>query len=55
MVALRPGLAVIYMSGYTDGAISHHGVLAEGVVLLEKPFSGEQLARVVRASLDSPG
>ncbi len=53
--ALRPGLRVVFMSGYSDGVISHHGVLAPGVVLLEKPFTGDLLERVVRASLDAPG
>ena len=52
--ARRPGLRVLFMSGYTDGAIVQHGVLAEGVVLLEKPFSGEQLLRAVRVVLDGP-
>ncbi len=55
MSALRPGLRVLFMSGYTDGAIAQHGVLAEGVALLEKPFSGEQLLRAVRVALDRPG
>ena len=52
--ALRPGLRVLFMSGYTDGAIVHHGVLEDGVVLLEKPFSGEKLLRTVREVLDQP-
>jgi PAS domain S-box-containing protein len=50
----RPELRVIYMSGYTDGSISHHGVLEEGVVLLMKPFTRDQLARSVRETLDRP-
>ena len=52
--ALRPGLRVLFMSGYTDGAIVQQGVLEEGVVLLEKPFSGERLERMVREVLDRP-
>ena len=52
LAALRPGLRVLFMSGYTDGALAQHGVLAEGVALLEKPFSGEKLVRAVRDQLD---
>ncbi len=52
LTASRPGLAVLFMSGYTDGAITQQGVLAEGVALLEKPFSGERLALRVREMLD---
>jgi PAS domain S-box-containing protein len=52
--ALRPTLRVLYMSGYTDGAISHHGVLGEGVLLLEKPFTADHLAKAVRNALDRP-
>jgi two-component system cell cycle sensor histidine kinase/response regulator CckA len=47
-----PGLRVIFMSGYTDGALSTQGVLSENIVLIEKPFSGEKLARTVREVLD---
>jgi CheY-like chemotaxis protein len=50
--ALRPGIRVLYMSGYTNGAISQQGVLGEGVMLLEKPFTGDELARAVREALD---
>ena len=42
------------MSGYTDGAISQQGVLGEGVALLEKPFTADELARAVREALDRP-
>lgn len=48
----RPGVRVVYMSGYTDDAIVHHGVLEPGIVLLEKPFTEQDLARTVRATLD---
>jgi DNA-binding NtrC family response regulator len=54
LLALRPGLRVLYMSGYSDGAISQHGVLGEGIMLLEKPFSAASLEHAVRVALDRP-
>ena len=51
---LRPGVRVLFMSGYTEDAIVHHGVLEPGIVLLEKPFTEQDLARTVRAVLDAP-
>ena len=53
-LALRPGTPVLYMSGYTNGAVTDGGVLSEGIDLLEKPFSPAQLAHVVRKALDQP-
>ncbi len=50
---LYPWMKVIFMSGYTDGAIAHHGVLAPGLNFIEKPFSPEDLARKVREVIDS--
>ena len=48
----RPGVRVVYMSGYTDEAISRHGVLEPGRHFLQKPFAAEVLLREVRRALD---
>jgi nitrogen-specific signal transduction histidine kinase/FixJ family two-component response regulator len=47
-----PGTKVLFMSGYTDDAIAHHGVLDSGTHFLAKPFVAADLARKVRAVLD---
>lgn len=49
----RPELRVLYMSGYTDNVIAHHGVLKEGVQFLQKPFSVLGLASRVREVLEA--
>lgn len=54
MTLRHPGLRVLFISGYTDDAISAHGVLAPGVAFLQKPFHPADLARKLRAVLDAP-
>jgi two-component system cell cycle sensor histidine kinase/response regulator CckA len=53
VVAKRPNVRVIYMSGYTDDAIVHHGVLDKGLTFLQKPFSAQELLTRIREVLDS--
>jgi two-component system cell cycle sensor histidine kinase/response regulator CckA len=50
--AARPGIKVLYSSGYTDNALVHHGSLEPGTAFLQKPFSPSGLARKVREVLD---
>jgi CheY-like chemotaxis protein len=54
VLALRPGLPVIFMSGYTPNVIVRHGVLEQGVRFLQKPFSLAELAAALRQAL-APG
>jgi CheY-like chemotaxis protein len=51
----RPGLKVLYMSGYTDAAITQQGILDPGTAFLSKPFAPDALARKVREALDAEG
>jgi PAS domain S-box-containing protein len=51
----RPGLPVLYMSGYTDDAIVHHGWLDPDTEFLQKPFTSEVLLRRTRQVLDQQG
>jgi signal transduction histidine kinase len=49
----RPGLKVLFTSGYTENAIVHHGRLDAGVLLLPKPYLTSDLARMIRTALAS--
>jgi signal transduction histidine kinase len=51
-VRRRPGLKVIFTTGYTANAVVHGGVLDKGVHFISKPFTLDQLAAKVRAVLD---
>jgi hypothetical protein len=50
----RPGIRVLFMSGYTEDAIVHHGVLDEGVAFIAKPFGPDAFIVSVRQTLDAP-
>ncbi|MDP3213176.1 MAG: hybrid sensor histidine kinase/response regulator, partial [Deltaproteobacteria bacterium] len=47
----RPGLPVLFMSGYTDEAIVGHGILETGLPYVEKPITVELLTRRVREAM----
>jgi PAS domain S-box-containing protein len=49
----RPGLKVIYMSGYTDETIVQHGILKSGIAFLHKPFTARVLGNKIREVLDA--
>jgi CheY-like chemotaxis protein len=52
IIQRAPETRVLFISGYTDDALAHHGVLDDGLLFLEKPFSPARLAQKVRAVLD---
>lgn len=54
MAPRRPEMKVLFVSGYTETAIVHHGALDAGLNYLAKPYSPETLARKVREVLDQP-
>lgn len=52
LTALRPGLRVLFTSGYPEDVIAQHGVVEPGLRFLPKPYSPATLARHVRDALD---
>ncbi len=53
LTEVRPNVKTLYLSGYTDDAMLHRGVLQEGVAFLRKPFSLRGLARKIRQVLEA--
>jgi PAS domain S-box-containing protein len=51
MAKIRPGVKVLFTSGYTENAIIHHGRLDEGVLLLAKPYRKSDMAIMIRKAL----
>jgi two-component system cell cycle sensor histidine kinase/response regulator CckA len=53
LTAGRPTMRTLYMSGYTDEALDHHGVLGDQFALIDKPFAAAALARKLREIVDA--
>jgi signal transduction histidine kinase/CheY-like chemotaxis protein len=52
LAALRPGIKIVYVSGYAENAMTHQGVIGEGAAYVQKPFSPDALLRKIREVLD---
>jgi PAS domain S-box-containing protein len=52
LLAERPGIKVLYMSGYTSDVLGRQGILDHGLELIEKPFTTDKLARKLRELID---
>jgi PAS domain S-box-containing protein len=54
IASVRPGIRVLYMSGYSENVIAHNGTLEYGVTFLQKPFTLYSLSQKLRQALLSP-
>jgi two-component system cell cycle sensor histidine kinase/response regulator CckA len=54
LAEMRPGLRMLFLSGYTEGVVADKGLLADGAHFLQKPFTGDALEAKVREVLDGP-
>jgi FixJ family two-component response regulator len=54
LTQMHPEMRALYLSGYPDESVVHEWALAPGTPFLQKPFTGEALARKVREVLDAP-
>lgn len=55
IIKIFPEIKVIYMSGYTNNVIAHHGIIDKGVEFIQKPFSFSKLVMKVQKVLDTSG